>query len=173
MIRWPPDFNETFAIERLLNLLLDVMQFEYRPLFLVKLDSLEHLGNEGGGELPHLAMRARLIDEHPVHVGPQHVAKDPQVQRQVGVHQIPRRWCAAPSGGRTPRACAGTSCRPSRPPRAHPPRRCARCIPRSPAARGRPEPRLAAARARPRARSAPTRRRRALAACRRETSTAG
>ncbi len=35
-------------------------------------------------------MRARLIDQHAFDVRPQQVAQDPQVQGQIGVHQLPR-----------------------------------------------------------------------------------
>ena len=41
------------------------------------------------GKFAHLAVRARLIDQHALDVGAQQVAQDPQVQRQIGVHQMP------------------------------------------------------------------------------------
>ena len=83
-------FQRDFAIEGLLDLLLHVVQLEDRTLRRVQLDPRQCIRDEGRGELAHLAVRVRLIDQHPLDIGPQQIAQDPQMQRQVGMHQLSR-----------------------------------------------------------------------------------
>jgi hypothetical protein len=51
---------------------------------------LQRFGHEGAGEFLHFAMRARLVDHHFLDIRPQQVAQHPQMQRQIGVHQVSR-----------------------------------------------------------------------------------
>ncbi len=67
--------------------LFDVVQLEYRPCLAVQVDAPQCIRHESAGELAHLAMRARLIDQHPVDIRPQQVAQDAQMQRQIRMHQ--------------------------------------------------------------------------------------
>ena len=83
-------FQRHLAVERLLDFLLDVVQLEHRPRLAVQFDARQRVRHERGGEFAHLAMRARLVDQHLVDVGPQQIAQHAQVQRQIGVHQVAR-----------------------------------------------------------------------------------
>jgi hypothetical protein len=81
-------FQRHFAIQRLLDFFLDVVQFEHRARIAVQFDARQCLLHEGAGELAHLAMRIRLVDQHLVDIRPQQIAQHAQMQRQIGVHQV-------------------------------------------------------------------------------------
>ena len=89
MIEVAAGFERRLALERPLDLLLDVVQVEDGPTLGVQLDARQHVRHERAGEFLHVAKCIRLIDQHTFDVRAQRVAQDPQVQRQVRVHQIP------------------------------------------------------------------------------------
>ncbi len=83
------------AVERLLDLLLDAVQVEDRPVAVVQLDALGHVGHERARELQHALVRLRMVDAHLVHAARHYVAHHAHRQRQILVHEI-----AGPRGRR-------------------------------------------------------------------------
>ncbi len=154
-------FQRHFAIQGLLDFLLDVMQFEYRARLDVKLDPRQNIGHESARELA--ASRDVRSADRSAPRSTSGRSKSRRMRRCRGrsactslpglgaqslvPHELPQLAQIHHIGAQAPRA-------------ARPPPRSARCIRRIPPPRPRPAPRCAAARARPRPRFAPIPRRR-------------
>ena len=79
------------AFQRLLDLVLDTIEIEDRPLARIVLDARGNARHEGLRELDCLLRCFARVDTHLFHVATDEVAQHAQHQRQVGIDLRPRR----------------------------------------------------------------------------------
>src|SRR5882762_6778011 len=67
-----------------------MVQFEQRAGAAIQFKTRQRIRHEACGEVLHLPMRARLVDEHTIDNRAHQVPQDPEVKGQVGMYQVAR-----------------------------------------------------------------------------------